>query len=135
MFVLYSRFTLSPNVREPGYNLLTDISNIYLLDPLHYLPFVYLMYRSKVISTDSGSIQEEAPAKGKPVLVLLDKTERPEAVSAGTVKLVGTDPDKVVEVLSTLLVDDKKYRKMSFSHNPFGDGYAAEVIKENFLKI
>ena len=113
---------LNPNVREPVNRLLSEHSNVFLIEPLEYLPFVYLMNQANVLLTDSGGIQEEAPSLGKPVLVMRDTTERPEAVDAGTVKLVGTDVDTIVGELSTLLDDEQAYQKMSFSHNPYGDG-------------
>ncbi|MGV8735519.1 MAG: non-hydrolyzing UDP-N-acetylglucosamine 2-epimerase [Pseudomonas asiatica] len=119
---------LNPNVREPVNRLLADVSNIHLIEPLDYLPFVYLMTRSYLILTDSGGIQEEAPALGKPVLVMRDTTERPEAVAAGTVKLVGTDVESITENLAKLLTDDATYREMSFAHNPYGDGKACARI-------
>ncbi|MFG0323521.1 non-hydrolyzing UDP-N-acetylglucosamine 2-epimerase [Pseudomonas sp. zjy_15] len=121
---------LNPNVREPVNRLLADVSNIHLVEPLDYLPFVYLMTRAHVILTDSGGIQEEAPALGKPVLVMRDTTERPEAVAAGTVKLVGTEVASIVRALSTLLTDEAAYREMSFAHNPYGDGKACARIRE-----
>lgn len=119
---------LNPNVREPVNRLLADVNNIHLIEPLDYLPFVYLMTRSYLILTDSGGIQEEAPALGKPVLVMRDTTERPEAVAAGTVKLVGTDVESITEHLAKLLTDDMTYREMSFAHNPYGDGKACARI-------
>lgn len=119
---------LNPNVREPVNRLLADVNNIHLIEPLDYLPFVYLMTRSYLILTDSGGIQEEAPALGKPVLVMRDTTERPEAVAAGTVKLVGTDVESITENLAKLLTDDATYREMSFAHNPYGDGKACARI-------
>ncbi|UMY62953.1 UDP-N-acetylglucosamine 2-epimerase (non-hydrolyzing) [Pseudomonas sp. LS.1a] len=119
---------LNPNVREPVNRLLADVNNIHLIEPLDYLPFVYLMTRSYLILTDSGGIQEEAPALGKPVLVMRDTTERPEAVAAGTVKLVGTDVESITEHLAKLLTDDATYREMSFAHNPYGDGKACARI-------
>lgn len=119
---------LNPNVREPINRLLAGISNIHLIEPLDYLPFVYLMDRSYLILTDSGGIQEEAPSLGKPVLVMRDTTERPEAVAAGTVKLVGTDVDLIVSSIRKLLVDTQEYERMSFSHNPYGDGKACQRI-------
>lgn len=124
---------LNPNVREPVQRLLTDISNIHLIEPLDYLPFVYLMSRSHIILTDSGGIQEEAPSLGKPVLVMRDTTERPEAVAAGTVKLVGTDVINIVKELDKLLVDDDVYQAMSVAHNPYGDGLACERIIEKLF--
>ena len=119
---------LNPNVREPVNRLLAGVDNIHLIEPLDYLPFVYLMSRSYLILTDSGGIQEEAPALGKPVLVMRDTTERPEAVEAGTVKLVGTDVDSINEHLVKLLSDEATYRDMSFAHNPYGDGKACARI-------
>jgi len=121
---------LNPNVREPVNRLLGDVGNIHLIEPLDYLPFVYLMTRAYVILTDSGGIQEEAPALGKPVLVMRDTTERPEAVAAGTVRLVGTEVASIVRELSTLLTDEVVYREMSFAHNPYGDGHACARIRE-----
>ncbi|WP_223669278.1 non-hydrolyzing UDP-N-acetylglucosamine 2-epimerase [Kangiella shandongensis] len=119
---------LNPNVKEPVNRLLNNQSNVHLIDPLDYLPFVFLMNKSHIILTDSGGIQEEAPSLGKPVLVMRDTTERPEAVAAGTVKLVGTNPEKIILEVSTLLEDDSAYEKMSFAHNPYGDGKACERI-------
>lgn len=121
---------LNPNVQEPVNRLLSDCSNVKLIKPLDYLPFVYLMGRSKIILTDSGGIQEEAPSLGKPVLVMRDTTERPEAVDAGTVVLVGTEQDKIVASLSELLDDPQSYAKMSEAHNPYGDGKSAERITQ-----
>jgi len=119
---------LNPNVRKVVYDILSESENIYLMDPLDYRPFTYLMSRSKLVLTDSGGIQEEAPSLGKPVLVMRDTTERPEAVKAGTVKLVGTDKDKIIEFVTKLLEDNAFYEKMSKAHNPYGDGKAAERI-------
>ena len=119
---------LNPNVREPVNRILSGIDNIYLIEPQQYLPFVYLMGRSHIILTDSGGIQEEAPSLGKPVLVMRDTTERPEAVEAGTVKLVGTKIDELVSNLNELLTNKELYKKMSFSHNPYGDGKACQKI-------
>jgi len=121
---------LNPNVREPVQRLLENVSNVFLIEPLDYLPFVYLMNRSHLILTDSGGIQEEAPSLGKPVLVMRDTTERPEAVEAGTVKLVGTDVETIVRELSLLLLDNGAYEKMSIAHNPYGDGQACDRILE-----
>lgn len=115
---------LNPNVREPVNRLLAGIKNIHLIEPLDYLPFVYLMNRSYLILTDSGGVQEEAPSLGKPVLVMRDTTERPEAVEAGTVRLVGTEKDAITKNLRELLLDAKAYDDMSFAHNPYGDGKA-----------
>lgn len=119
---------LNPNVREPVNRLLSGLDNVHLIEPLDYLPFVYLMSRSYLILTDSGGIQEEAPSLGKPVLVMRDTTERPEAVDAGTVELVGTDIDRICERLCTLLRDEATYRRMSMAHNPYGDGQACSRI-------
>lgn len=122
---------LNPNVREPVNRLLAGIDNVHLIEPLDYLPFVYLMNQAYVILTDSGGIQEEAPSLGKPVLVMRDTTERPEAVEAGTVKLVGTDVSAITTALATLITDDAAYRQMSFAHNPYGDGKACQRILES----
>jgi UDP-N-acetylglucosamine 2-epimerase (non-hydrolysing) len=119
---------LNPNVREPVRRLLDDLDNVHLIEPTDYLSFVYLMNRASVILTDSGGIQEEAPSLGKPVLVMRETTERPEAVDAGTVKLVGTHVDTIVNELSLLLKDDAAYKAMSFAHNPYGDGKACGRI-------
>ena len=124
---------LNPNVREPVNRLLTGIDNVHLIEPLDYLPFVHLMSRAHIILTDSGGIQEEAPSLGKPVLVMRDTTERPEAVAAGTVKLVGTDVANMVRELNRLLLDNDAYRAMSFAHNPYGDGQACQRILEALL--
>ncbi len=121
---------LNPNVQEPVRRILGDgeVKNIHLIQPVDYLPFVYLMNRSYLIITDSGGVQEEAPSLGKPVLVMRDATERPEAVDAGTVKLVGTSRDRIVEEASLLLNDEDVYRRMSLARNPYGDGNAAKRI-------
>lgn len=119
---------LNPNVQEPVRRLLGGLPNVHLIDPLDYLPFVYLMNRAYLIITDSGGIQEEAPSLGKPVLVIRDTTERPEAVEAGTVKLVGTDADRICRETNALLDDTAAYQRMAFAHNPYGDGHAAERI-------
>lgn len=121
---------LNPNVQKPVYELLANIHNIKLIDPLSYPSFVWLMEKSYLIITDSGGVQEEAPSLGKPVLVMRDTTERPEAVEAGTVLLVGTDTSKIVLESNHLLNDEKEYRKMSQLHNPYGDGKACERIIE-----
>lgn len=121
---------LNPNVREPINRLLSGIDNIHLIEPLDYLPFVYLMNQSFIILTDSGGIQEEAPSLGKPVLVMRETTERPEAVEAGTVKLVGTERRAIAENLKLLLTDKTAYESMSFAHNPYGDGKACQRIIE-----
>lgn len=119
---------LNPNVQEPVNRLLSEIENIYLIEPQQYLPFVFLMNESHIILTDSGGIQEEAPSLGKPVLVMRDTTERPEAVIAGTVKLAGTDKDKIVKEVNNLLQDTIEYKRMSYAHNPYGDGKASMRI-------
>jgi len=119
---------LNPNVQEPVNRLLDGLSNVFLIEPQKYLQFCYLMRRAWVILTDSGGIQEEAPSLGKPVLVMRETTERPEAVDAGTVKLVGTDVDLIVSQVNILLTDVKAYKNMSLSHNPYGDGTACTKI-------
>ncbi len=125
---------LNPNVREPVNRILSGIDNIYLIEPQQYLPFIYLMNHSFIILTDSGGIQEEAPSLGKPVLVMRDTTERPEAVDAGTVKLVGTNVETIVSNLNTLLTDEQAYKKMSVAHNPYGDGKACYRIIDILAK-
>jgi UDP-N-acetylglucosamine 2-epimerase (non-hydrolysing) len=139
---LASRFTevdfvypvhLNPLVMVPAYELLSGIDNVYLIKPLEYEPFVYLMSRCHFIISDSGGIQEEAPSLGKPVLVTRDTTERPEAVLAGTVELVGTDAQRILAAASRLLEDSAAYNKMSRAHNPYGDGRASERIAEYLL--
>ncbi|BEA06700.1 MULTISPECIES: non-hydrolyzing UDP-N-acetylglucosamine 2-epimerase [Enterobacteriaceae] len=119
---------LNPNVREPVNRILAGIENVHLVEPQQYLPFIYLMSRASIILTDSGGIQEEAPSLGKPVLVMRDTTERPEAVEAGTVKLVGTDTNNIVSQLKKLLTDTDAYNEMSRAHNPYGDGLSSERI-------
>lgn len=126
---------LNPNVREPVNRLLAGICNIHLIEPLEYLPFVYLMNRAYIILTDSGGIQEEAPSLGKPVLVMRDTTERPEAVQAGTVKLVGTEAETIAQNLRELLTDPAAYQRMSFAHNPYGDGQACQRIVEALVQL
>jgi len=121
---------LNPNVQEPVRRILSEVSNVHLIEPLDYLPFVYLMDRSSLLITDSGGVQEEAPSLGKPVLVMRDTTERPEAVEAGTVKLVGTDSAAIVEGANRLLDDPDSYAAMARAHNPYGDGQAAARIRE-----
>lgn len=125
---------LNPNVREPVNRILGSVENVLLIEPQQYLPFIYLMDRAHIILTDSGGIQEEAPSLGKPVLVMRDTTERPEAVAAGTVKLVGTEVEKIVSNLNTLLTDNKAYQAMSFAHNPYGDGKACQRILDSLCK-
>lgn len=124
---------LNPNVQEPVNRLLKGIDNIHLIEPQDYLPFVYLMTQSTLILTDSGGIQEEAPSLGKPVLVMRETTERPEAVSAGTVKLVGTDVELIFSEVNRLLADVQAYKEMSQAHNPYGDGSACQRILEALL--
>jgi UDP-N-acetylglucosamine 2-epimerase (non-hydrolysing) len=126
---------LNPKVREPVERLLQGVENIYLLAPQEYPPFVYLMMRSCLILTDSGGIQEEAPSLGKPVLVMREVTERPEAVEAGTVKLVGTDVEVIVRTVRRLLADEAEYRAMSLAHNPYGDGRACGQIVGELKEI
>ncbi len=121
---------LNPSVQEPVNRLLVGIDNVYLIEPQEYLPFVYLMDRAHIVLTDSGGVQEEAPSLGKPVLVMRDTTERPEAVEAGTVKLVGTDEAAILTEVSRLLTDADEYARMSFAHNPYGDGAACKRIVE-----
>jgi UDP-N-acetylglucosamine 2-epimerase (non-hydrolysing) len=121
---------LNPNVQEPVKRILSGTDNIHLIEPLDYLPFVYLMSRSHLIITDSGGVQEEAPSLGKPVLVMRNTTERPEAVDAGTVKLVGTDPARIVAETVALLENEDAYLAMARAHNPYGDGLASRRIAE-----
>lgn len=123
---------LNPNVQEPVKRILGNEKNIYLIEPLDYLPFVYLMKKSYIILTDSGGVQEEAPSLGKPVLVMRNTTERPEAVAAGTVRLVGADKEKIVFETKRLLADASAYQEMSFAHNPYGDGSACKRIRNIF---
>jgi UDP-N-acetylglucosamine 2-epimerase (non-hydrolysing) len=124
---------LNPNVQKPVYEILEGLENVYLITPLDYAPFVWLMNRSDLILTDSGGIQEEGPSLGKPVLVMRDVTERPEAVEAGTVLLVGTNKEKIVNGVEKVLLDKDLYFKMSKAHNPYGDGEAVPRII-NFFK-
>lgn len=126
---------LNPNVKGPVEERLGDLERVRLIPPQDYLPFVHLMRRAAVILTDSGGVQEEAPSLGKPVLVMRDTTERPEAVDAGTVKLVGTDTDLIINEVTTLLDDPEAYDEMSRSHNPYGDGLAAMRIRDAILKF
>ncbi len=125
---------LNPNVQEPVKRILKDVDNVHLIEPQQYLPFVYLMNRSHIILTDSGGIQEEAPSLGKPVLVMRDTTERPEAVDAGTVRLVGTNIAKITSALNELLTNDESYKTMSRAHNPYGDGKACQRICDILAK-
>ena len=125
---------LNPNVRKPVLEILGDkAENVFLIEPLDYLPFVYMMQHSTLILTDSGGVQEEAPGLGKPVLVMRDTTERPEAVEAGTVLLVGTNREKIEQGVSMLLDDAETYRRMSEAVNPYGDGLACERIVKYLL--
>lgn len=119
---------LNPNVREPVHRLLDGLGSVHLVEPQEYLPFVYLMNRSYLILTDSGGIQEEAPSLGKPVLVMRDTTERPEAVAAGAVKLVGTDTRRIIDGVRSLVEDGREYERMSVAQNPYGDGRTSERI-------
>ena len=125
---------MNPNVREPVNRLLSTLNNVFLIEPQDYLPFVYLMNRCYLIITDSGGVQEEAPSLGKPVLVMRDTTERPEAIEAGTVKLVGTDVQRITSETILLLTDNEKYQTMAKSHNPYGDGFACARIVKELLK-
>jgi len=126
---------LNPKVQKPVYNILKDVPNISLIDPLSYPSFIWLMSQSYIIITDSGGVQEEAPSLGKPVLVMRDTTERPEAVEAGTVLLVGTNTDKIVFEANRLLEDNQFYTKMCMLHNPYGDGMACKRIVEFIKKL
>lgn len=125
---------LNPNVQKPVYSILKNVSNIYLIEPLDYLPFIFLMKNSFLILTDSGGIQEEAPSLGKPVLVMRDTTERPEAVISGTVLLVGTDINLIVKEVSDLIYNFERYQKISSVYNLYGDGFAAKKIVDIFLQ-
>jgi len=125
---------LNPNVQEPVRRYLGKLDNIKLIDPVDYLPFVYLMTRAYIVLTDSGGIQEEAPSLGKPVLVMRDTTERPEALEAGTVKLVGTNTNRIVKVVADLLDNIDIYEAMSIAHNPYGDGKACKRIINEIAK-
>lgn len=129
---------LNPNVRKPIHEVFGEnlnlYSNIFFIEPLDYLPFVYLMKKADIVLTDSGGIQEEAPGLGKPVLVMRDTTERPEALSAGTVKLVGTDKNTIIENVRNLLTDKDLYLTMSTATNPYGDGTASKLIVDSFLR-
>lgn len=129
---------LNPNVRKPIHEVfgedLSNLSNMFFIEPLEYLSFVYLMEKSTIVLTDSGGIQEEAPGLGKPVLVMRDTTERPEALEAGTVKLVGTNYDKIINEVSVLLDNENYYERMSKAVNPYGDGLACERIVKTLTK-
>ena len=124
----------NPSVQDPVQRLLAHRENILLTEPLDYVPFVDLMRRSRFLLTDSGGIQEEGPSLGKPILVMREKTERPEAVDAGTVRLVGTDEEKIVREASILLDDEAEYQRRSCVHNPYGDGHASERIGNAILE-
>lgn len=126
---------LNPNIQEPVYRILGDIHNIHLLDPQNYLPMVHLLKNATLVLTDSGGIQEEATGLGKPTLVLREKTERPEGVEAGVLKLVGTDAQKIVAETHTLLENSTAYAQMAHAANPFGDGHAAEKIVRALLEF
>jgi len=125
---------LNPNVRKPVFEILSKQKNIFLIDPLNYLPFIFLMDKAKLILTDSGGVQEEAPSLGKPVLVMRDTTERPEGVDAGTVKVVGTNEQAIIDETKILLTNKKEYSKMANAVNPYGDGFSAIRIKDILLK-
>ena len=120
----------NPNVRRPVFEILGGLANVALIEPLDYLPFVWLMNRADVILTDSGGVQEEAPSLGKPVLVMREVTERPEAVEAGTVRLVGTSRARIKAGIEEILTDRAVYEAMARAHNPYGDGRAAARIVE-----
>ena len=126
---------LNPKVQKPVKEILGGIENISLIDPLSYPAFVWLMDKSYLIITDSGGVQEEAPSLGKPVLVMRDTTERPEAVDAGTVILVGTNKEKIIHETNELLKNKEKYSNMSMLHNPYGDGHACKRIVEYITKL
>ena len=126
---------LNPNVREPVNRILSKLSNVHLLDPMDYLLFIKLMDASYLILTDSGGIQEEAPSLGKPVLVMRETTERPEAIKAGTVKMVGVKRERIVKAVNELLTDELMYSEMSFAHNPYGDGTASRNIRNALMRI
>ena len=127
---------LNPNVRNPIHMVfgddLSNLDNIFFIEPLEYLMFVFLMEKADIVLTDSGGIQEEAPGLGKPVLVMRNTTERPEAVEAGTVKLVGTDYKTIIDNVSCLLTNSSEYEKMSKANNPYGDGKACKRIVDFF---
>ena len=130
---------LNPNVRKPIHEVfgedLSGLGNMFFIEPLEYLSFVYLMEKSTIVLTDSGGIQEEAPGLGKPVLVMRDTTERPEALEAGTVKLVGTDYDKIIKEVSALIEDREYYERMSKAVNPYGDGKACQRITDRLMQL
>ncbi len=122
---------LNPNVQEPVNNILSNIDNVFLIEPQSYLPFTRLLDQATIVLTDSGGIQEEAPSLGKPVLVMRDTTERPEAIDAGTVKLVGTDKDNIISNVTELLINENSYNAMAVAVNPYGDGKASDRIIEH----
>ena len=126
---------LNPQVQEPVKRILKDVDNVILIDPLAYPDFIWMMNRAKIIITDSGGVQEEAPSLGKPVLVMRDTTERPEAVDAGTVILVGTDKEKIVKEALDLLNNEERFDAMSTLHNPYGDGNASERIVDYIAQL
>jgi UDP-N-acetylglucosamine 2-epimerase (non-hydrolysing) len=126
---------LNPNVRKPVRSILDGKDNIHLIEPLDYLPFLFLMEKAHFILTDSGGIQEEAPSLGKPVLVMRESTERTEALRAGTVRLVGTDPEKIRTESQRLIDDGRCYNRMSKAQNPYGDGTAAQAMVETILSL
>lgn len=126
---------LNPNVLEPVHSLLSNLRNVHLIEPLDYLPFIKLMESSYLVLTDSGGIQEEAPSLGKPVLVMRNNTERPEAVEAGTVKIVGTKKDEIVRNVQELIDNRNLYMSMSEAHNPYGDGSSSSKIKKILLEV
>lgn len=124
---------LNPNVQKPVHEILSGINNVHLIEPLDYLPFVYLMQQSYLILTDSGGVQEEAPSLNKPILVMRDTTERPEALTAGAVKLVGTNKNKIIEEVENLLANNDIYTKMASTTNPYGNGNTAELILRHLI--
>ncbi|MCY4527507.1 MAG: UDP-N-acetylglucosamine 2-epimerase, partial [Chloroflexi bacterium] len=125
----------NPRVGEPVFRHLADLQNVHLIEPLDYLAFVHLMNEAYLILTDSGGIQEEAPSLGKPVLVMRDTTERPEAVAAGTVRLVGTDLDRITTETARLLDEPETYSAMARIHHPYGDGRASQRILEDLMRV
>ena len=126
---------LNPNVQEPVYSMLGNKSNILLIPPIDYEPFIFLMNHSHLVLTDSGGIQEEAPTLGKPLLVMRDTSERPEGIKSGSAKLVGTDTDKIVQETQKLLMNSPEYKRMSEVNNPYGDGKASDRILSTVVKI
>ena len=126
---------LNPNVQKPVFEILSNLNNVSLISPQDYLPFTWLMNRSSMILTDSGGIQEEAPSLGKPVLVMRDVTERPEAVEAGTVRLVGTNKNSIIEHVEAVMTQADIYNQMSKSHNPYGDGKASSRILDFIVNL